>query len=105
MLSGQSIIDKRIGRAVLKLCTTLRVAQALNLNHLGPDPYPQSGDNKAQRLTPKAVINREVKKRTWWQLVIQGKSTVNRLLMADLWVLLTVVRFRLVSCRFQQMQR
>jgi hypothetical protein len=54
--------------------TTLRVAQALNLNHLGPDPYSQPGHNGAQRMTSKAIINREVKKRTWWQLVIQGDS-------------------------------
>jgi hypothetical protein len=43
------------------------------VNHLGPDPYLQPGQQGEKApLTAKAIINREVKKRTWWQLVIHG---------------------------------
>ena len=89
-------------RSYLNDTVLFRVAQALNLNHLGPDPYLQAGDNGAQRMTPKAIINREVKKRTWWQLVIQGKRHVHRLdrnLCSD-----TLATYRLVSRGLQPMQ-
>lgn len=42
------------------LGAAIRVAQALNLHRLGPDPNPQEPD-----------IAREVRKRTWYQLLYQ----------------------------------
>lgn len=44
-----------------------RVAQALNLHGLGPDPEEQQGQRNGA-----SCIAREVRKRAWWQLVIQG---------------------------------
>lgn len=51
-----------------QLAAAIKIAQTLNMNHLGPDTYPQSTTSVDSR----SLIVREVCKRTWWQLVIQG---------------------------------
>lgn len=47
--------------------TSFRIAQALNLHRLGPDPDMTTSEGSLS-------IAREVRKRTWYQLVIQGVS-------------------------------
>lgn len=54
-----------------QLATAIRIAQALNINHLGRDSYPARPGTTAPAMDPRALITREVCKRTWWQLVIQ----------------------------------
>lgn len=53
-----------------QLAAAVKIAQTLNLNHLGADSYPSAAS--ATQLDPRALIVREVCKRAWWQLVIQG---------------------------------
>jgi hypothetical protein len=56
-----------------QLAAAVKIAQTLNLNHLGADTYPSP--QTAKQLDPRALIVREVCKRAWWQLVIQGAAT------------------------------
>ncbi|KAL7419985.1 hypothetical protein Q5752_004948 [Cryptotrichosporon argae] len=52
------------------LGAAVRVAQALNLHRLGPDGY----DRRTVRAA--VLVAREVRKRVWWQLVIQDSFHV-----------------------------
>ncbi|KAL7416684.1 hypothetical protein BDY24DRAFT_201110 [Mrakia frigida] len=53
------------------LATAIRIAQALNINHLSSDSYPAQPGQVSPPMDHRALITREVCKRTWWQLVIQ----------------------------------
>lgn len=77
------------------LATAIRIAQALNINHLSSDSYPAQLGQVSDAMDPRALVTREVCKRvspasfrsiasngssdrcfsrpsqTWWQLVIQ----------------------------------
>lgn len=55
-----------------KVDRMFRVAQALNLHRLGPDD-PRLYKSKVSKVS-KLIIAREVRKRTWYQLVYQGES-------------------------------
>lgn len=70
---------------------SVRIAQALNLHRLGPGK-PEG----------KVSIAREVRKRVWHQLVIQGEFCVTRCAVAALVSLAESPR--LVPCRIQRYQ-
>lgn len=88
---GAAIRCVRTSPAWLRNAEYARIAQALNLHRLGPDP-----NSKAAPLGGSAIVIREVKKRIWWQLTCQGIQIVlNVHYRADQLP-------RLVSCGFQR---
>ena len=66
-----------------QLAAAVKIAQTLNLNHLGADTYPSA--QTAKQLDPRALIVREVCKRAWWQLVIQGAARLRPLTGGAQW--------------------
>jgi hypothetical protein len=53
------------------IATGIRIAQTLNLDHFGSDSYPAS--TTAPPASGKQVVHREICKRIWWGLAIQGE--------------------------------
>ncbi|CDZ98349.1 Zn(2)-C6 fungal-type DNA-binding domain [Phaffia rhodozyma] len=58
------------------LATAIRIAQTLNISHLGPDTYPLSkhptnSNQSRQPMDRQALITREVCKRVFYQLLMQ----------------------------------